>query len=228
LERCGAQHRIGSDSGDGSDRVTVLAWNTERATEAIRFVAAHQRLLAATGWLVILGAIAIVLLLYTPLPRIATVIRLWTEELVPPLRVPVHGVDAAALADTWGAARSGGRSHEGIDIFAPCGHPVVSATRGVIVSVGENRLGGLYLGVLGPGGSWHYYAHLSRVATLRIGDVVRPGDTVGYVGDTGNARGTPCHLHYGIYLRGKAQNPHEYLRSRASPAPVDSAQPPAD
>lgn len=181
-------------------------------------MAAHQRLLAAIGWLVIVGALAIAVVRYTPLRRIATVVQLWTEELVPPLRVPVYGVDAAALADTWGAARSGGRSHEGIDIFAPCGHPVVSATRGVVVAVAENRLGGQYVGVLGPGGSWHYYAHLSRVAPLGIGDVVRPGDTLGYVGNTGNARGTPCHLHYGIYLRGKAQNPHGYLLSPGSSA----------
>jgi murein DD-endopeptidase MepM/ murein hydrolase activator NlpD len=188
---------------------------------------AHERLLAATGWLVVLGAITIVVMLYTPLPRIATVVRLWTEELVPPLRVPVYGIDAAALADTWGATRSGGRSHEGVDIFAPCGHPVVSATRGVVVSIGENRLGGQYVGVLGPGGSWHYYAHLSRVARLSAGDVVRPGDTVGYVGDTGNARGTPCHLHYGIYLRGKAQNPLGYLHPAATPVAAGSTQPPA-
>jgi murein DD-endopeptidase MepM/ murein hydrolase activator NlpD len=188
---------------------------------------AHARLLAATGWLVVLGAITIVVVLYTPLFRIATVVRLWTEELVPPLRVPVYGVDATALADTWGAARSGGRSHEGVDIFAPCGHPVVSATRGVVVAIGENRLGGQHVGVLGPGGSWHYYAHLSRVARLSVGDLVRPGDTVGYVGDTGNARGTPCHLHYGIYLRGKAQNPLGYLRPAATPVAAGSTQPPA-
>jgi peptidoglycan LD-endopeptidase LytH len=176
-----------------------------------------RRILAATGWLAMLIALFVVLMLYTPLPRIATIVRLWGEELTPPLRVPVYGVDAALLTDTWGAARGGGRTHEGIDIFAPCGHPVVSATRGVVVSVGENRLGGQYVGVLGPGGSWHYYAHLSRFASYRVGDVVRPGDTLGYVGDTGNARGTPCHLHYGIYLRGSARSPYEYLTPKIEP-----------
>ena len=163
----------------------------------------------------IVAVVALALVLYTPVPRIATIVRLWGEELAPPLPVPVYGVDAATLADSWGAARSGGRTHEGIDIFAPCGHLVVSATRGVVVSIAENRLGGQYLGVLGPGGSWHYYAHLSRFGAVGVGDLVRPGDTLGFVGDTGNARGTPPHLHYGVYATRGPINPFPLLRALA-------------
>jgi murein DD-endopeptidase MepM/ murein hydrolase activator NlpD len=155
-----------------------------------------------------------VLVRYTPLGRLPTVIRLWTEELQPPLYVPVEGIPSAELTDTWGAARSGGRTHEGIDIFAPCGHPVVSSTEGFVTTVGENNLGGQVVWVFGPGRSRHYYAHLSRYGEIHPGDYVEPGDTLGFVGNTGNAQGTSCHLHYGIYLGGGAQNPFPYLMQR--------------
>ena len=125
------------------------------------------------------------------------------------------------FTDTWQAARPGARRHEGIDIFAPKGTPVVSTTMGLVTRVGTNRLGGQIVGVLGPGFEWHYYAHLSGFAAVREGDLVRPGDLLGYVGDTGNARGTPPHLHYGLY-RGGALNPYPRL---APPGGQDSAGP---
>ena len=118
------------------------------------------------------------------------------------------------FVDSWGSPRSGGRQHQGIDIFAPKGTPVVSTTRGVVTRVGSNRLGGLVVGVLGPGLEWHYYAHLNAFGDYREGDVVQPGDVLGYVGTTGNARGTPPHLHYGIYRHG-AHNPYERLAAAA-------------
>ncbi|MFD2367862.1 M23 family metallopeptidase [Pseudoduganella sp. GCM10020061] len=126
--------------------------------------------------------------------------------------VPVAGVRPAALRDTWGAARSGGRQHEGIDIFARRGTPVLSATEGIVMRVGTNRLGGQVVWVLGPGGQRHYYAHLDRFADVRPGMRVEAGRTLGYVGTTGNARGTPPHLHYGIYSAGGASNPYPLLR----------------
>ena len=129
------------------------------------------------------------------------------------LPVPVAGVRPSDLRDTWDAPRSGGRKHRGIDIFAPRGRAVVSATRGIVVTVGTNRLGGRIVRVLGPGGQWHYYAHLDRFADVRAGDVIAAGTILGYVGTTGNARGTPPHLHYGIYrFRGGAINPYPLLR----------------
>lgn len=146
-----------------------------------------------------------------PLQRLHAVVRLWRGELRPPLLVPVAGVRRTSLSDSWGAARGAGRKHEGIDIFAPCGRPVLSATEGFVMSVGDNNLGGHVVWILGPGGTWHYYAHLSRFANLRRWDYVQIGDTVGYVGDTGNAKGGPCHLHYGIYRGGVAHNPYPYL-----------------
>lgn len=122
---------------------------------------------------------------------------------------PVAG---AALHDTWGAARSGGRKHEGIDIFADRNTPVRSTGVGVVLNIGENNLGGRTVMVLGPAGQRHYYAHLERYpAELTEGDWVEAGDTLGYVGDSGNAQGTPPHLHYGIYTLQGAVNPYPLL-----------------
>jgi peptidoglycan LD-endopeptidase LytH len=170
---------------------------------------------------ILLSLVALLGLLYlarVPLQRMVTIVRLYREDLKPPLVVPVAGLPRSRLSNNWGEPRSGGRRHEGIDIFVRCGQPVVSATEGIVTSVGENHLGGQVVWVLGPGGSMHYYAHLSRHAEIRQWDLVRPGDPVGYVGNTGNAAGGPCHLHYGIYLKGGAINPYPLLRVPA-PAP---------
>ena len=83
--------------------------------------------------------------------------------------------------------------------------------------VSTNRLGGQVVWVLGPGGQRHYYAHLDRYADIVDGQRVRPGSVLGYVGNTGNAAGTPPHLHYGIYEAGDAINPYPLLR-----APTDA------
>lgn len=133
------------------------------------------------------------------------------------LPVPVQGIAPRQLTDTWGAARSGGRSHEGIDIFAKRGTPVLSATQGVVTRIGENTLGGQVVWVMGPGRQMHYYAHLDGYADIRRGQLVAPGDVLGFVGNTGNAKGTPPHLHYGIYAAGGALNPYPLLRA---PAPA--------
>ena len=115
------------------------------------------------------------------------------------LPLPVKGVSARAVRDTFGAPRPGDRTHQGIDIFAPRGTAVLSTTRGIVSRVGENSLGGTVVWVLGPAGDRHYYAHLDSVADIRSGQRIMAGDVLGTVGTTGNARGTPPHLHYGIY-----------------------------
>jgi len=170
-----------------------------------------RRIFSGLIWLALCAVAVLVLYHYTPLKRVPVMYRLWTQPLEGPLLVPVEGVRPAALADTWGASRGQGRTHEGIDIFARCGHPVVSATEGIVLGLGENTLGGLTVRVLGPGGSMHYYAHLSRYGPVGAGDHILPGDILGHVGNTGNAARTPCHLHYGIYLKGGARNPYPYL-----------------
>jgi murein DD-endopeptidase MepM/ murein hydrolase activator NlpD len=124
------------------------------------------------------------------------------------LLMPVSGVPVKRVANTWKAPRSEGRRHEGQDIFAKRGTPVVSATDGVVVRVGTNSLGGNVVSVVGNGGRLYYYAHLDRYAEgLSAGAVVSAGDMLGYVGSTGNARNTPPHLHFAVYTATGALNP---------------------
>ena len=155
-------------------------------------------------------------------PFMAPTRMLWEISRMPPpasLPMPVRGVNVAEVADTWGAERSGDRRHEGVDIFATRGTAVTSTTRGVVGAVREGGLGGRQVWVRGPGLENHYYAHLDGWAEhLSQGDVVLPGDVLGFVGDSGNARGTPTHLHYGIYGDDGALDPMPRLRAGAAPA----------
>lgn len=134
------------------------------------------------------------------------------QSLLGRLPLPVKGVKRSQLYDTWGAARSNGRQHQGIDIFAERGTEVLSTTDGIVMKVGLNGLGGKVVWVLGPEMSRHYYAHLDDYAEhIQQGDWVRAGEVLGYVGNTGNAKNSPPHLHYGIYFKDGAVNPYPYL-----------------
>jgi murein DD-endopeptidase MepM/ murein hydrolase activator NlpD len=181
----------------------------EPARVSLRRIASLLLVLLALGWA---GTLA---WRHAPpmlraLPEIYRLARLPPALEVP---VPVDGVRLRAIADTWGAARGAGRRHKGTDIFAPRGTPVRSATRGVVVRIGQTGIGGRQVWVLGPGQERHYYAHLDAwAAGLHEGQPVAAGDLLGEVGDSGNARGTPPHLHYGIYGDGGARNPHARLR----------------
>ena len=120
------------------------------------------------------------------------------------LLFPIPGRDRRHIQSLFGASRSSGRrEHQGIDIFAPRGTPVVAAADGWISSVAPNELGGNVVWLWDPvRGHTLYYAHLERQAVSR-GQRVRRGDVVGFVGNTGNARTTAPHLHFGIYRRGR-------------------------
>jgi peptidoglycan LD-endopeptidase LytH len=134
----------------------------------------------------------------------------------PSLAFPVSGHDRRAVKSFWGMERDGGaRRHEGIDIFAPRGTPVVAASGG-IAWVGENALGGHVVSVRDPlQGQSLYYAHLSK-QLVTTGTLVRTGDTLGLVGNTGNARTTPPHLHFGIYRGGGAVDPFPFVDDRSA------------
>lgn len=152
------------------------------------------------------------------------VLRLQSEPPDTALLMPVQGSTVGRVANTWHAGRSGHRLHEGQDIFAPRGTPVRSATDGLVWRIGPNSLGGNTVLVLGSGGRAYYYAHLSRYAEqLQIGDFVHAGTLLGYVGNTGNARTTPPHLHFGVYGATGAVNPLPLLVDRL-PAPPQSQQ----
>ncbi len=136
--------------------------------------------------------------------------------------MPVEGVTLSQVSDTWGAARSEGRSHEGTDIFAPEGTPIYAATSGYVQRIGFNPVGGNIVTVIGGGGTRYYYAHLSGFAeTLAEGQHVTTETLLGYVGNTGNASTTPPHLHFGIYAGESyltcdwdAENPYPLLVDR--------------
>lgn len=130
------------------------------------------------------------------------------------LPVPVEGIRPQDLRNTWSAAREGGRRHEGIDIFARRHTAVLSSTEGIVSRVGENTLGGKTVWVMGPGRQMHYYAHLERYADVRRGQRIQAGTPLGFVGNSGNARRTPTHLHYGIYTPAGAVNPYPFLTGR--------------
>jgi murein DD-endopeptidase MepM/ murein hydrolase activator NlpD len=133
---------------------------------------------------------------------------LYAKEPDRELAVPVEGVRVRQIGDSWHAPRSGGRRHEGQDIFARRGTAVRSATEGYVVRVGENPLGGNTVFVAGAGGRHYYYAHLDSYAPgLAVGDYVTPETVLGYVGTTGNAAGASPHLHFGVYTAGGVINP---------------------
>jgi murein DD-endopeptidase MepM/ murein hydrolase activator NlpD len=141
------------------------------------------------------------------------------ERTLASLPFPVSGLTAGAVQSRFGVDRDGGaRSHEGIDIFASRGTPVVAVSAG-LARPGTNGLGGTVVWLHDrKGGRAYYYAHLDRAALERPA-AVRSGDVLGYVGNTGNARTTAPHLHFGIYAR-RAVDPLPFLQpDDAMPAP---------
>lgn len=147
----------------------------------------------------------------------ATPKMMWTLARMLPataLPVPVDGVRARQVADTFGAPRGRDRTHAGVDIFAKRGTPVRSAGPGVVADIRDSGLGGRQVWVMGPGRERYYYAHLEDWRTgLTRGEVVDASTVLGYVGDSGNAKGTPPHLHWGIYGSEGARDPLPLLRA---------------
>ena len=179
-----------------------------------RFARALARTLLGLLWLALLALGALWAWRQPFMERART---LWELSRMPPpatLPVPVQSVAPRQVADTFGAPRGADRRHEGVDIFAPRGTPVTSTTRGVVVAINDRGLGGRQVWVLGPAGERHYYAHLDDWAPgLAEGEVVEAGAALGTVGNSGNARGTPPHLHYGVYGSDGALDPLPRMRA---------------
>ena len=129
---------------------------------------------------------------------------------------------------SFGFPRSGGRLHQGNDIFAPYGTPLFAAERGVVGKMGTDSLGGIKLWLTGESGTSYYYAHLSAFALgVNNGSVVEAGDVVGFVGNTGNAIATPPHLHFEIHPgRGAAIDPYPILKAADDATKMLAAQQP--
>ena len=145
------------------------------------------------------------------------------------LAIPVAGMKASQLSDTFTQARAGGaRVHDAIDIMAPRGTAVIAAADGVVEKLFFSRGGGgLTAYVRSPDRRWiHYYAHLDAYAPgLREGQALRRGDAIGAVGSTGNAGASGPHLHFEIHemhpgerwWQGRAVNPYPLLAARGPP-----------
>lgn len=134
------------------------------------------------------------------------------------LDFPVEGVDGRAIWSGFGAERDGGRrAHRGVDIFAARGTPALAALDGWVTRVETTRVGGNVVWMQPLFGNLRlYYAHLDE-QWVEPGSFVRAGQAVGSVGNTGNARTTLPHLHFGVYvrqpgLRGGARDPADFLR----------------
>ena len=142
------------------------------------------------------------------------------------LAIPVRGIGPEQLRDSYNDARSGGRTHNAIDIMAPQGSPVVAATDGVIHRLRTGGLGGITIYQIGQdGATLYYYAHLQRYAAgLREGLPIARGQVVAYVGDTGNAGAGNYHLHFSVsrlsdprrWWQGENVNPYPMLAGVAS------------
>jgi murein DD-endopeptidase MepM/ murein hydrolase activator NlpD len=172
-------------------------------------------------------------LIYEANSNIAVVLRLQSELLTPlsyeleatagpSLAFPVSGASNSNIGSIWGDKRdAGARQHEGIDIFGKRGTPVLAAAEGRITSVREGGLGGKTVW-LRPAGKdiTLYYAHLDS-QLVEAGQRVSTGDTVGLLGNTGNAINTPPHLHFGIYGNAGAIDPIHFVRKEtAKPATI--------
>jgi murein DD-endopeptidase MepM/ murein hydrolase activator NlpD len=140
----------------------------------------------------------------------------------PALLLPVQGMAASDLRDTFDDGRDGGqRGHEAIDMLAPRGTPVMAVDDGRIVKLFLSKPGGITVYQFDPTGQFaYYYAHLDRYADgLAEGQAVRRGSVIGYVGSTGNASPEAPHLHFAVFRlgpekqwwKGEPINPFRYL-----------------
>jgi hypothetical protein len=137
----------------------------------------------------------------------------------PSLAFPVKKEDNPKISSFWGVDRDGGRrSHEGIDIFAKRNTPLLAAADGIVTRVNENTLGGKVIFMRPSGKDYSlYYAHLDQ-QLVKPGQNVRTGEVVGLMGNTGNAKTTSPHLHFGIYTSNGAVDPLPFVKTDR-PAP---------
>lgn len=144
---------------------------------------------------------------------LANVFYTLNVSVTPVLINPVAGAGNRSIGSFYGADRDGGkRKHEGVDIFAKKGTPVIAPTDGYISKVGTSKLGGKVVWLQDRKRNHSYYfAHLDQ-QLVKAGARVSRGDTLGTVGNTGNARNTPSHLHFGIY-QSRSKDPIDYIQT---------------
>jgi hypothetical protein len=140
------------------------------------------------------------------------------EDEVEDLPIPVlFGVTLRSIYPSFGDSRGGGtREHEGLDIIAPKGAPIISPTEAVVVRIGDGASSGKYVRTANPGGETFVYMHLSEFADIETGDVLEKGDLIGLVGNTGNASGGSAHLHFEIRKGRRAYDPYPRITEELS------------
>ncbi|HEX8004158.1 MAG TPA: peptidoglycan DD-metalloendopeptidase family protein [Mycobacteriales bacterium] len=147
------------------------------------------------------------------LRTVATTSGAGNAYVAPPGRYACPVGAVRSFVDTWHAPRSGGRQHQGTDVFAPHGSPAYAVVDGVIDKWGNGGLGGITLWLRAANGDRYYYAHNS-VNLAPVGTHVRAGDVIAHVGNTGNAATTPPHVHFEAHPGGgPAANPYPFLKT---------------
>ncbi len=139
------------------------------------------------------------------------------DDPVDDIPVPIlFGVTLGVIWPNFGDDRDGGsRQHEGLDIMAPEGAPIISPTKAVVTSTGNGSGSGKYVSTANPGGERFVYMHLSETS-VKSGDELDVGDLIGLVGDTGNAKGGPAHLHLEIRDGREATDPYPRITKELS------------
>ncbi len=154
-------------------------------------------------------------------PAATSIDNLAVAPAIGPLLVPVAGVSAKELTDTFNQARGTERRHEALDIPAPKGTPVLAVADGKVVKLFNSKPGGITVYQFDPSEKYaYYYAHLDSYAPdLKEGQLIKRGQMIGHVGTTGNADPNVPHLHFAIFelgpeknwWQGTAINPYPYL-----------------
>ena len=178
------------------------------------------------AFVLMMGVALLLMVRFTDAPASQATIERVEAATDEPLIVPVAGIARDALTDTWGQSRAdGARAHQGIDIIAPEGTPVLAVAAGTVERLFDSSAGGHTLYIRSTDHRWsYYYAHLAGYADgIAAGRAVRGGETIGYVGDTGNAGTGNFHLHFGLsrmgegdgWWQGEPVNPYPLLVGRA-------------
>lgn len=177
---------------------------------------------------VALGAIAVAVALATivlPSPPSEAIATEPDNEFV--IKAFPHETVTVVFSDTWGAGRSGGRSHKGTDIMSPKGSWVVAVEDGIVERLDWNDMSGWNI-MLRHAGKWtSHYLHLNNDSSgtddgeggpdaafaegLEVGSYVKAGDVIGFVGDSGNAENVGSHTHFELHVDGVKVNPYPYL-----------------
>jgi hypothetical protein len=160
------------------------------------------------------------------LPRVAPQVAMSPNGWVNPVAGPNEWSPGSFMYRRTASQRAAGKTsvHEGMDIYAARGTPVLSPVAGSVVGAGYGDKGGHFVKIKGDDGNTYYFAHMADTAKVANGARVRAGHHIGFVGNSGNARGTSPHLHFTMRAsNGQLVNPSNYLNGATEPLPQAAA-----